>query len=111
MQKRFLGEYAEKMVMHYFENKGFELITSRFKKREGEIDLVIKNTEKIIFVEVKYRKVFEDFEGIVNDKKIERMYKTIEKFFIQFPNLQTLPSQIDLVFIDKNYNLTHVENI
>lgn len=113
MRQRFqhLGDLAEQKVLHYFENIGFEYVAKNFKKRTGEIDLIMKNQTHIVFIEVKYRRQFDDFENIIDDKKIEKIYNTIEKFFIDFPHLNYLQTRIDIVFIDKTYEINHVQEI
>jgi putative endonuclease len=108
MQKRtdFLGEFAESVACNFLEEKGYKITHKRFKKKCGEIDIIAQNCGKIILIEVKYRKKFEDFEGIVNEKKLEKMHKTAQIIFGDSQNLQ-----FDILFLNASYEVFHIENI
>ena len=51
-----LGSYGENLARKFLEKKGFKLIEKNFKTpRWGEIDLVMRDGETLVFVEVKTR--------------------------------------------------------
>jgi putative endonuclease len=49
------GLRYEDRARRYLEDRGLSLLTQNFRKRGGEIDLVMRDAERICFVEVKYR--------------------------------------------------------
>ena len=52
-----LGSYGENLARKFLEKKGFKIIEKNFKTpRWGEIDLVMKDGDTLVFVEVKTRK-------------------------------------------------------
>lgn len=53
---RSKGEYYEERAARYLKEQGKEILCRNFRCRQGEIDLIAKDKETIIFVEVKYRK-------------------------------------------------------
>ena len=53
--KRATGADYEKKAAAYLESKGYEILEFNFHCRMGEIDLVAKDGEYLVFVEVKYR--------------------------------------------------------
>ncbi len=53
MNKRELGYFFEQAAIKYLENKNFQLIENNFNTRTGEIDLIMKDQDFTVFVEVK----------------------------------------------------------
>lgn len=56
MNKRTVGTAYEKQAGIYLENCGYKIVEYNFRCRMGEIDIVAKDGEYLVFVEVKYRK-------------------------------------------------------
>jgi putative endonuclease len=50
------GESEEQRACEYLQAQGLSLITQNFSCRMGEIDLIMKHKESLVFVEVRYRK-------------------------------------------------------
>lgn len=51
-----MGEKTELFAQSYLEGKGLTHIASNFHSKSGEIDLIFKEQNTLVFVEVKYRK-------------------------------------------------------
>ena len=47
------GNCGEDRAAEYLLNKGYELVRRNFRTNQGEIDIIVKNGECIVFVEVK----------------------------------------------------------
>jgi putative endonuclease len=55
--RRAKGLHGEALAEEFFLSKGFQIVERNFRaSRFGEIDLIIKNNEYLVFVEVKSRK-------------------------------------------------------
>ena len=50
------GKWGEDIACDYLKKKEYRTVTTRFRSRFGEIDLIVKNKEYLVFVEVKTRK-------------------------------------------------------
>jgi len=50
------GKWGENLALEFLNNKGFITVAESYRSRFGEIDLIVKNWEFIVFVEVKLRK-------------------------------------------------------
>ena len=50
------GRLAEDFAARYLEQKGYRILERRFRSRQGEIDLIAKDGNTLVFVEVKYRR-------------------------------------------------------
>jgi len=51
-----LGKLGEELAKSFLLEKGYEFLEANYQCRFGEIDLVMKKEDQIIFVEVKTRK-------------------------------------------------------
>ncbi|MDF3047319.1 MAG: hypothetical protein K0R73_437 [Candidatus Midichloriaceae bacterium] len=49
------GIHAENEVITHYKNRGYELVKHRYKTPHGEIDIIMKNAEVVVFIEVKAR--------------------------------------------------------
>ena len=56
MNRRKVGSDYEKRAGQFLERQGLVILCYNFRNRYGEIDLVAKDGETTVFVEVKYRK-------------------------------------------------------
>lgn len=50
-----LGKKAENLAYNFLSKQGLILLERNFRLRLGEIDLIMRDGETIVFVEVKYR--------------------------------------------------------
>lgn len=76
--KREIGNQYEALARNYLSRQGLLYIKSNFTTKFGEIDLIMKDKEAIVFVEVKYRKQnhFGHAAEFVNGSKQKKMIKT-----------------------------------
>lgn len=51
-----IGIEMEKLAARYLEYKGYEVLVRRYKGRMGEIDLIARFRDQLVFAEVKYRR-------------------------------------------------------
>lgn len=93
----FFGLGIEKFAMIIFLCKGYQIVAWRYKTPFGEIDLVVKKSNILVFVEVKstYRILFNP-ENAFRQNQIKRFFNAVE-FFVK-NNLQfvNLPRRFDL---------------
>jgi len=54
--KRKIGSVKEHMAAEYLKSNGYEIIEMNFFSRNGEIDIIARDADYLVFVEVKYRK-------------------------------------------------------
>ncbi len=50
------GEKSEQQACDYLLKQGLQLIEKNFRSQYGEIDLIMKDVETLVIVEVRYRK-------------------------------------------------------
>ena len=54
--KKLLGRIGEKKAEKFLKSKGYKIIEKNFTTNIGEIDLICKDEDYLVFVEVKTRK-------------------------------------------------------
>ena len=74
--KHATGKVGEKMAADYLQQQGFVVVERNFRHRRGEIDLIAKKGQLLLFVEVKTRSGNADWgypEEAVNTKKARQV--------------------------------------
>lgn len=56
MNKRQIGEQAESIACRFLTLNEYKILDRNFYTRGGEIDIIARDGEYLVFVEVKYRK-------------------------------------------------------
>lgn len=111
MNKRQLGQENEYLALKYLTNKGYKIIKRNYRCKLGEIDLIAKKDDRIIFIEVKYRSNNRYGNSIeaVNNRK-QQVIRNVAKYYLltNYHSLE-IPISFDVIGIDKN-NITHIEN-
>ena len=82
MNRRKEGAYYENLVAEYLKTQGYEILEKNYRCRIGEIDLIAKEGETLVFVEVKYRRndKMGDPKEAVNRKKQKKISIGVEDF-------------------------------
>lgn len=100
MNKRESGNFAELKALNFLEAKGFILIQRNFYIKGGEIDLILKDRDFIVFVEVKSLNKNDDrdiFSTLTTTKK-KRIQRSINQWLFK-NNLQGVIWRFDFVGI------------
>lgn len=98
--KREIGFEYEKIAGKYLEEHGYEILEYNFYSRHGEIDIIAKHGEYLVFVEVKYRdndKKGDPLEAISMQKQ-----RTISKcalYYLKKNGMQDVSVRFDVVGI------------
>ena len=98
-----LGAQGEKLAEKFLKKKGFVLIERRFRnKRWGEIDLIMRDGDKTVFVEVKTRSdsggLFGGPLGAINQHKIRALKRTAQ-FYLTSQGFNWEAARIDAVTV------------
>ncbi|MDP8950027.1 MAG: YraN family protein, partial [Actinomycetota bacterium] len=56
MSKRLSGAWGEELALRYLTDQGYVLIERNYRTRYGELDLILRHEDTIVFVEVKLRR-------------------------------------------------------
>ena len=113
---RILGQRGEHLAARWLERKGYRILARNFRVRGGEGDLVCRDGDCLVFVEVKTRTAggLGYPEDAVQREKQRRLLRAVNLYLVQLPQP---PAQyrIDVVSIERFPNgrtdIVHYENV
>ena len=113
MNSSIKGARGELVAAEYLQAKGYQLIAKNFRNRKGEIDLVARHEDSIVFVEVKtwnYNGAA-DLEYSINEKKRQRIIQASRFFMGTHPELASCRIRFDVILIaNQLHEINHLEN-
>lgn len=101
MQNKQTGDYGENIACKYLKNMGYKILERNYRIRGGEIDIVAKDKDTLVFVEVKTRYSHEYGlpEESITPWKIKALLKTA-RFYIQKIGWGDREYRLDFVGVD-----------
>ena len=101
MNRRKEGAYYENLVAEYLKTQGYEILEKNYRCRIGEIDLIAKEGETLVFVEVKYRR--DDKMGnpkeAVDRKKQKKISMTASDYLMRECGRMDIPCRFDVAAV------------
>ena len=110
--KRQVGTEKENLAAEYLKKKGYFIIEKNYRVRQGEIDLIARDSMCIVFIEVKYRANGRSGDALeaVTRAKIRQISKTALFYLNQKKiSIDNTPIRFDVIGINGD-SITHVEN-
>ena len=94
------GKRGEDIAVAYLKNRGYRIIERNYKCLFGEIDIVAKDGDTVVFVEVKSRKSekFGDPQGAVGREKQKKISRISLKYLDE-KHLYPCDARFDVVAI------------
>jgi putative endonuclease len=94
-----LGEAYEALACRHLQAAGLDLLARNFATRFGELDLVMRERDVLVFVEVRYRARtgFGDGAASITAGKQVKLATAAEQFRQSRPDLAALPCRFDVV--------------
>ncbi|MBR6107254.1 MAG: YraN family protein [Oscillospiraceae bacterium] len=85
--KRRTGNLGEDAVCAYLERQGAEILRRNFTVRGGEIDIIAKHGQALLFVEVKTRRpgALQSGAAAVTPQKQMHIIRTAEQYLLKYP--------------------------
>lgn len=115
MNNKKFGIIGEKIAQKYLKNKGYEILQNNFYTRKGEIDIISKINDTIVFIEVKTRNNLEYGTPAmaINKTKMNHI-RNSAKIFIHLNKLYNSNIRFDVIeVIIKNgkCKINHIKDI
>jgi putative endonuclease len=95
-----LGKSGEDLACRELEGRGYAIIARRYRVRGGELDVIARDGQTIVFVEVKTRasRMFGEAAEAVTQLKQLRMTRLAEEYLVRH-HLADCPCRFDVVSI------------
>ena len=93
-----LGTAGEQLARRQLEQQGYELVTSNWRYPGGELDLIMRDGDVLVFVEVKTRRGerLGSAEESLSPAQGRRLLRAAQVFLTERPDLADLIWRIDL---------------
>jgi putative endonuclease len=113
--KRTLGQRGEQLAATYLQRQGYYIITTNWRCSQGELDIVARKDDTLVFVEVRTRRsatTEEAFESVkpLKQDRLQRLAYT----YLSENNLSDIPWRVDVIAVALPLRgqpiIEHVEN-
>ena len=111
------GKWGEEQALEFLNELGYSTVATSYRTRFGEIDLIVKNSEYLVFVEVKLRKNanFAQAREYVGRAKQKKIIATANLWLVSHKTV--LQPRFDVIEIyapegeeTKSPEIIHIEN-
>jgi len=113
--RKQLGAQGEIAAGKFLQKCGYEIIKQNYSNAIGEIDIIARDKQELVFVEVKTRK--NDNFGLpveaVNRIKKKKLFKTAQAYLSQY-KLEDISCRFDVVSVKieaDNFNIELIKNV
>ena len=109
--KRKTGREKEELAEEYLRQQGYEILDMNFYGRFGEIDIIARDGETLVFAEVKYRKSerFGNSLEAVDTRKQKKICQTALYYLARHHIADSVPCRFDVTGITGE-DITHIKN-
>jgi putative endonuclease len=94
-----LGDDFESRASEFLCEHGLQVLIRNFSGKTGEIDIIARDGEHLVFVEVRARsnRRFASAAESVDWRKQQRILRTAQLFLQRHPKLANLPCRFDVI--------------
>ncbi|MGH1472388.1 MAG: YraN family protein [Cellvibrionaceae bacterium] len=110
-KKMHIGHWAEKATSEYLQRQGLTLETCNFNCQLGEIDLIMRDGNQLVFVEVRFRKNTHYGSAIesVGIQKQKKIIKAAQCYLLEKKAPQTLSCRFDVMGVNITNGIPYFE--
>lgn len=94
------GLTAEDCVAREYRRRGVDVLEARWRGQGGEIDLIARDGDEIVFIEVKKSRSFAKAAARISSRQVERIYLAASEFVETQPAGQLTPMRFDAALVD-----------
>lgn len=102
--RQLLGNRAERSAERLLTDAGLRLLARNYRCKQGELDLVMREADTVVFVEVRYRRKNQWGSAVetVDWRKQKRLIAAAHHYLITHPHLVDRPCRFDVVAAEGN---------
>lgn len=111
-RRQKLGEQGEALAIRHLKRAGYKIIETNYRTRLGEIDIIAKDKDTIVFVEVKTRTSvhFGSPKWAVTPQK-QKKISMVALYYLKATEQSTARARFDVVAVISNRDKPQVEII
>jgi putative endonuclease len=104
------GKCAEESVAQLYGGAGQEVVARRWRGAAGEIDLIARDGDEVIFIEVKKSRTHAEAAEHLSARQMRRIWQTASEFLSTEPNGQDTASRFDVALVDSVGRIEILQN-
>jgi len=104
------GQAAEEAVARQYERAGATVVARRWRSAAGEIDLIARDGETVIFIEVKQSRSHDRAATHLSGRQMDRIYTSAAIFLGDQPNGLDTDCRFDVALVDETGAIRIIEN-
>lgn len=107
------GHQAEERALHYLQDQGLKFVGRNYHCFAGEIDLIMRDGEYFVFIEVRSRVNISYGGGIdsITHSKRQKIIKTATHYLVRHQIYEKYPVRFDVLGIDgKSGDITWISD-
>lgn len=106
------GKFGEDLAARFLKKQGYKIICRNYRTKFGEIDIIAKDTDIIVFIEVKSRRTstFGHPKCSITHEKQKRISKTA-LYYLKTTDQSNASARFDVVTVNSHNKKTDVEII
>ncbi|MGO5073080.1 YraN family protein [Clostridium sporogenes] len=112
-----IGSFGETIAADYIKNCGYIILEKNFRCKLGEIDIIAKDKNFIVFIEVKtrYGCIYGSPSEAITFKKQNKIYKTAQLYIIKKAIYNKFYFRFDVIEVilntlNSNYSVKLIKN-
>ena len=114
MNTKEVGNDGEKRACDYLLSAGYEILERNWNTKTGEIDIIVKKGETLVFVEVKTlpNATSDMLSSVLGKQKQKRIVKTAKHFMLKHRQYSNSYVRFDVIVLDMQGlpPVYHIEN-
>lgn len=103
------GLAAEESVANQYRRRGMTMAARRWRGRAGEIDLIARNGEQVVFIEVKKSKTFARAAEALSQRQMARIQAAGAEFLAGEPCQLDTEVRFDVALVDAQGQIEVIE--
>ena len=113
MQKDTFGKRGEIIAINYLKNQGYKIIATNYKNKIGEIDIIAKDKDYIVFIEVKarYSGKFGNPLDAINERK-QLKVRQVATLYLMKNQLMNANIRFDVIAVlgEEDCEIQHIKD-
>jgi len=103
MNKQEKGNWGEELACHFLAQKGYVILERNFRSRFGELDIVARDDDTLVFVEVRTRRgdFLSAMESVGPAKKMH-FRRAVLSYLVEKGKGEEIDIRLDVIGIEKD---------
>jgi putative endonuclease len=112
IDKKAIGNRGEALALKYLSEKGYTLLVKNYRCKRAEIDLIVRNEETLVFVEVKARSStgYGFPEEAVDEKKAAMIMEAADQYIYESAWEGAIRFDVISIVLQPQISIRHFED-